>query len=222
MTIRPADGPVRAVVLILHGGQVTSLAPTRPSQLSAVRMIPFAAALERAGERIDVWTLRYRHRGWNGAQASPVADARWALDEVRRRHGSVPIALVGHSMGGRTALRVADDPDVRGVVALAPWLPSGEPVEAIRGRRLLIAHGTRDCWTDLGGSLAYARRAESLAAEVRHVSIRGVGHPMLRRMSLWHGLTTLHTIETLADRTADDAATNAPEKTRTERAQLLI
>jgi dienelactone hydrolase len=185
-------------------------------------MIPFASALERAGSGLEVWTLRYRYRGWNGAQASPVADARWALDEVRRRHGSLPIALVGHSMGGRTALRVADDPDVRGVVALAPWLPPDEPVEAIRDRRLLIAHGTRDRWTDPRGSLAYARRAEPLATEVRHVQIRGVGHPMLRRMSLWHGLTTFHTLETLSDRTAAGSRTNVPEKTRTERAQLLI
>ena len=40
----------------------------------------------------------------------------------------MPVVVLGHSMGGRTACRVADHDLVRGVVALAPWLPPGESV----------------------------------------------------------------------------------------------
>ncbi len=93
--------------------------------------VPFARALHRelGPQGVAVWSVRYRYRGWNGSAASPVADARAALDGVRRTHGQVPVVLLGHSMGARTALRVADDPLVRGVTALAPWLPDGEPVD---------------------------------------------------------------------------------------------
>jgi pimeloyl-ACP methyl ester carboxylesterase len=188
------------VVLVLYGGRVKGTAPSRPWHLSALRMRPFAADLHRAGRGagITVATLRYRYRGWNGADASPLDDARWALDEVRRRFGHVPVVLVGHSMGGRAVLRVADDPSVRALVALAPWLPPGEPVADLRGRSLLILHGARDRTTDPAASLAYAEQAQSVT-EVRRVLIRGSGHAMLRRAALWHGLTTYFCLGALAD-----------------------
>src|SRR3954453_4781451 len=142
----PAAGATAAVVLVLPGGRADSFEPTSTRHLSAVRMRPFARSLSRRGRRrgLVVWLVRYRYRGWNGEEMSPVPDARWALQEVRRRHGDVPVVLVGHSMGGRTAMRVADDPSVRAVVALAPWLPDGEPVEHLAGRSVLIVHGTLD------------------------------------------------------------------------------
>ena len=118
------------------------------------------SAIRRAG--VPAYRLRYRFRGWNadGATPDPVSDARWALDEIRRRHGDdVPIVLVGHSMGGRTALWVAGDAQVAGVVALAPWCEAGDPVDQLAGRDVLIAHGTRDRITSPSGSLGYARRA---------------------------------------------------------------
>ena len=112
----PATAATSAVVIVLPGGKADSFAPTAPRQLARLRMLPFARQLSRRGRRygVQVWMLRYRYRGWNGAENSPVQDARWALDEVRRRHGDVPVVLVGHSMGGRTALRVAADPAVVG------------------------------------------------------------------------------------------------------------
>lgn len=224
LTVRPAIGPTRAVVLVLHGGKANSSVPTRPSQLSVLRMLPLASALQRAGAEsgVAVWLLRNRVRGWNGRDLSPVADARWALDQIRDEHGDLPVSLVGHSMGGRAALRVAGDPSVRGVVALAPWLPPDEPVEPVTGRRVVILHGTRDRWTDPDGSLEYARRAESVAAELRIVLIRGVGHPMLRRVSLWHALTSLFALEAVTDRTVAAAASNVWRTARAARAPLVI
>ncbi len=212
VSVRPASGPgtgadrTSAVVVVLYGGKPRSLAPSRPSHLSAVRMVPFARSIHAAGaeQGVAVWTLRYRYRGWNEPVESPVADARWALDEVRRRHGDVPVVLVGHSMGGRTALRVAGDRSVRGLVALAPWLPPDEPVEQLRARSVLIMHGSRDRWTDPRASLDLARRAASVTA-VRRVEVTGVGHPMLRRASVWHDLTTQFALSHL-DRTDQSTA----------------
>ncbi len=199
LTVRAADRETRSVVLILYGGRVRGTAPSRSWQLPALRLRPFAADVHRAGSGagITVATLRYRYQGWNGAEASPLPDARWALDEVRRRFGDVPVVLVGHSMGGRAALRVANDPSVAAVVALAPWLPPHEPVADLTGRSLLILHGSRDRTTDPAASLAYAEQAQSVTA-VRRVLIRGSGHGMLRRAALWHGLTTYFCLGVLA------------------------
>src|SRR3954451_3412657 len=120
------------------------------------------AALQRAvtpaahAAGLSTWLLRYAVRGWNGG--APVADARWALDEVRRELGDVPVVLLGHSMGGRTAVHVADDPSVVGVVALAPWLPAGEGIAALSGTPLVAAHGRRDHLTSARATRAYVER----------------------------------------------------------------
>ena len=112
---------------------------------------------------------------------SPVQDARWALAHIRREHPGLPVYLLGHSMGGLTALCVADDPQVEAVVALAPWLTPRTPVQRVAGRRVLIVHGTEDRWTSPANSLAYARRAEAVAESVDYVSLQGAGHFMFRR-----------------------------------------
>ncbi|MFJ9944364.1 alpha/beta hydrolase [Streptomyces erythrochromogenes] len=125
---RPAQGAT-AAVLLLHGGRADALSPPPRLNLPALRMRPFAAAVTRATAHDDVFVahVRYRYRGWNGHHAHPVADVRRALDELRAAAGPIPVVLVGHSMGGRAALRAAEDPQVEGVVALAPWCPPGHP-----------------------------------------------------------------------------------------------
>src|SRR4051794_2983047 len=155
-------------------------------------MRPFARALHRAGRRdgLSVLTLHYRYRGWNGEEMSPVADAQWALAEVRARYGAVPVVLVGHSMGGRTVLRVAGDESVRGVAALAPWLFDTEPVDQLSGRDVLIVHGSRDRVTSPRASQRYADRARATAARVDYVPLRGESHAMLLRARTWHRLAT--------------------------------
>jgi pimeloyl-ACP methyl ester carboxylesterase len=145
---------------------------------------------------VAVWLLRYRYRGWNGPEMSPVRDARWALAEVRSRHGDVPVVLVGHSMGGRTALRVAGDPAVKGVAALAPWLLDTEPVDQLAARRVLVAHGDRDRVTSPAASRRYAERAARVTG-VRHVTVRGDAHAMLLRWPTWHRLTTRFVLDVL-------------------------
>ena len=207
MRVLEPAGTARAVALVLHGGRVSSREPVHARDLSVARMIPFARALHGSGAPygLEVWRVRNRVRGWNGADESPVGDARWALDRIADRHPGVPVVLVGHSMGGRTALRVAGHPSVRAVVALAPWVPDGEPVDGLRGRQLTILHGTADRLTDPRGSRELARRAAGIAASVRHVELRGAGHSMLSRPALWHGLTSLFALSALSDAAGQDA-----------------
>jgi pimeloyl-ACP methyl ester carboxylesterase len=190
---------VRAVALVLHGGQEASKAPAHRFRPAYLRMLPFARDLRRAGRAggLAVWQLRYRYRGWNAPDLDPVADARWALGEVRRAHPGVPVVLVGHSMGGRVALHVAADPAVTAVCALAPWTPERDCVEQLTGRTVLIAHGDRDTTTDPALSYAYAVRAKETTAAVCRFEVRDEGHAMLRRAREWRLLVRRFTLGVL-------------------------
>jgi dienelactone hydrolase len=181
---------VRGVVVVAHGGRVVGTAPTTAVQPAVLRMIPVAAAIRRAfpGGGVVVSRPRFRVQGWNGDQASPVADLGEHLDELRAQFGPVPVVLVGHSMGGRAALRAAGHSAVVAVAGLAPWLPPGEPVDQLAGRSILLAHGTADIVTSAAETWAYADRARALT-KVTEVEIRGGDHPMIRRAAQWHALT---------------------------------
>lgn len=230
--VRPPIGPTRAVILFCYGGKAKSHQRSRTWHLSALRLLPFARAAHRTGESagVAVGMLRYRYRGWNGAEQSPVADARWALAEIRHRYGGVPVVLVGHSLGGRTVLHAADDHAVVGVVGLAPWCEPNESVAAVRGRRVYILHGTRDRWTDPAASLDFARRAQPIASVVRWLEVRGVGHFMLRRVSVWQGLTTGFALGMLLDhlpagsldQSVADAATNTGYRDGDDALRLVV
>lgn len=186
------DTPVRAVVLVLHGGRERGHDRVRRRQLSYLRMVPFARALRARGVRhgLAVWLLRYRLRGWNAPDLDPVRDAEWALAEIGRAHPGVPVVLVGHSMGGRVAFRVAGHPSVVAVCGLAPWLPPGEPVSQLAGRSVLIAHGDRERMIDPRLSYLYSVRAKAVTDRVARFAVRGDGHAMLRRAGDWTRLVT--------------------------------
>ena len=133
--------------------------------------------------------LRFRVRGWNGAEMSPVADATWALDQLARAvPGPCRSALLGHSMGGRTALRVGGHSAVTAVAGLAPWLPPSEPSAQLAGRSVLLAHGTADRMTDPAATAGFAAR---LRAEGTPVAVRR-GSP--ERGTPWSGGRTAGTV----------------------------
>jgi alpha-beta hydrolase superfamily lysophospholipase len=178
----------QVAVLVLHGGREHGTDPVPALALAYLRMVPFARDLARASSSLAVFQLRYRVRGWNPPALDPVQDARWALEEIRRRFPGVPVVLLGHSMGGRVAFRVADDPAVTAVCALAPWCPPSDPVNQLAGRDVLIAHGKDDRTTNPRESRDYARRAEQVAARVTLRWVEGEGHALLRKPKVWRDL----------------------------------
>ena len=179
----------RGIVLVAHGGREVSTEPVTAMQPAVLRIIPLARAIRRAvqGDGIEVRRPLFTVRGWNGVQASPVPDLARALDDIRAQFETVPVVLAGHSMGARAALRVAGHPAVIAVAGLAPWLPAGEPVDQLAGRRVLLAHGSADTVTSPGDTWAYADRARAVC-DPAVIEVRGGDHPMLRRARLWHAI----------------------------------
>jgi len=183
------EPPPKGVVLVAHGGQASSTEPTFALQPAVLRMIPVAAAIRQAvrGSGALVRRPRFRVRGWNGAKACPVGDLNDVLDALATEFGSVPVMLIGHSMGARAAVRAAGHPAVSAVAGLAPWLPPGEPVAQLAGRRVLLAHGTADSITSPAETWAFVEQARAVT-KVTAVEVRDGDHPMLRRARLWHAI----------------------------------
>jgi hypothetical protein len=184
-----AEAGIRGAVVVAHGGKAVSTEPTSPRELAVLRMVPLANAIRRAlhGYGVAVCLPRFELKGWNGELASPVADLGRVLDEIGLRYGAIPVVLIGHSMGARAAFRVAGHPAVTAVAGLAPWLPPGEPVDQLAGRRVLLAHGTADRVTPPAQTWAYAERARSVT-DVAVIEVRSGEHTMLWRAPLWHRL----------------------------------
>jgi len=195
-----ADGGApRAVVLMLHGGQDSSATPVDDRSLSRKRSLAMQRAIapDFAESGLSTWLLTYRLRGWNGG-GGPIADARWSLEEVRRAFGDVPVCLLGHSMGARTSIHVADDPSVVGVVGLAPWWPADEAVGALRGKHLVGAHGRRDKITSYRQSARFVDRARRVAASAELRDMGPVGHYLLRRAGAWNDVALTASLSMLA------------------------
>ncbi|WP_317621172.1 alpha/beta fold hydrolase [Streptomyces sp. CBMA123] len=188
--VRPATP--RAAVLVLHGGEEHNLTRPRRLNLPLLRMHGFLRALTRetAADAIAIGTVRYRHRGWNGARADAARDALAALDDLTETLGPVPTVLVGHSMGGRAALRAAGHPTVTGLVALAPWCPAEDPCDQLADRDVLLLHGDRDTVTAPADTRAFAARSRAAGARVCGYTVAGSGHAMLQRIPDWHRATT--------------------------------
>lgn len=185
----PEPRPGNAVILMLHGGKPHSARSVDWRSTSWRRMHRLQRAITPGANAagVSTWLLRYRERGWNDLAApSPIPDARWALDQVRECLGDVPVVLLGHSMGARTAVHVADDPAVVGVVALAPWFSTTDPVLPLTGKALYAAHGTSDRITSPKETAAFVRRASSVTSVSELKNMGQVGHYMLRNVAAWN------------------------------------
>ena len=198
LTTYDAPGRARAMILVLHGGKPRSQQAIDGRSLSWRRALwlqrDIAARAHESG--VGVWSVRYRERGWNGG-VDRTADARWALDEVRAAHGDVPVVLLGHSMGARVAVHVADDPSVRGVVGLAPWWSAQDPVHTLAGRTLRAAHGRRDRITSFGETVRFVERARAVADSAELRDMGPLGHYMISGADRWHDVAAESVLEVL-------------------------
>jgi pimeloyl-ACP methyl ester carboxylesterase len=200
------SGAVRGAALILPGGAVRSRGRYWAFVDIALRTLARQLADRGEPDGLAVYLLRYRCRGWNGDRADTAVDTRWALEELTRAHGAVPVALVGNSLGGRAAFRVAGEPQIASVVGIAPWLPDGDPVEQLAGRKVLIMHGDRDRGTaGAEKSFAYASRARSVVPDAARFEVVGDNHYLIRRSADCWALTTNFVLGTIGTGRLDPA-----------------
>lgn len=196
----PAD-EVRAAVLLLPGGSIRSSRP--PLRLAEWALSLPRRMLEKADPEVATYLLHYRFRGWYAGQESgaTAVDARWALDEIGRRHPNARVVLVGNSLGGRAAVAVADHPAVTAVVGLAPWLPSETGVHTLTGRSLFVVHGSADrSEAPAAWSLAFAERARAAGIVTARFVVPGDGHFLLRRRADWAAAITAVALSTVGGR----------------------
>lgn len=178
----------KLAVLVLPGGTDFSYKPFSRTQSSAMRMYPFSLSIQaRFGTAVRVHQATYRVYGWNGGQASPMPYARASLDRLKRRYPDTPVALIGHSMGGRIVAQLGADEQVSDILALAPWWQFADWRQIHDGARVLAIHGESD-------TLTRPRRTEKGIEELRargldaeFVSVPHGGHAMLDHVGLWHG-----------------------------------
>jgi predicted alpha/beta-hydrolase family hydrolase len=201
---------VRGAALILPGGAARSRG--RYWSFVDFGLRDLARRLVDRGEPdgLAVYLLRYRYRGWNGNRADTAVDTLWALGELERAHGGVPVALIGNSLGGRAAFWVAGEPHVASIAGIAPWLPNGDPVEQLAGRKVLIVHGSRDrSGASAERSLEYASRARSVVPDLARFEVVGDNHFLIRRAVDCWTVTTDFVVGTIGSGPLDPAISAA-------------
>ncbi len=180
--VRRSGPPIPAgAVVLVNGGQGSEVAGTWSVTLEWLvrRLAPHFPTLA-FGE------VRYRVKSWKRLDWC-VDDALAAIDALTAQR----VLLVGFSMGGAVSARAAADERVEAVVGLAPWLPDRLPLDALRGRRLRVIHGSLDRWLPgiPGVSPASSRRgfdrARALGVEGEYTVIPGAVHGIALRA--WSG-----------------------------------
>jgi pimeloyl-ACP methyl ester carboxylesterase len=131
---------------------------------------------------LSVWLLRHSKRGWDeddSGHPQPVVEAWAALDDIQRSL-NLPVVLVGHSMGGRTAVLVADHQTVVGVVALSPWVDLDVSVAPLSGKQFAATSGdpdfsfSTDGGTPIEKTREFTRRASAVTSSKPELKPLGI------------------------------------------------
>ncbi|MEO9330296.1 alpha/beta hydrolase [Gordonia aurantiaca] len=174
------------IVLVLPGGTDHSRRPFSATQGSALRMYPFTWSLQlRYGRSVRVHQVRYEVYGWNGDDASPMAPARAALEDLCDRHPGAPVVVIGHSMGGRVAAQLAADRRVIGVLALAPWWQFADWRHIHPGARVVAVHGDADERTFAKRTRKGIEELRANGVDAEFVTVPDGRHAMLDHVLLW-------------------------------------
>lgn len=129
--------------------------------------------------------VRYRVKSWKQFE-SCVEDARAAIGES----GAERVLLLGFSMGGAVSIAAADEPQVEGVIGLAPWIPDRLDLRPLVGKSLVVLHGALDRWLPgiPGVSPESSRRgferARALGVQGSYTVIPGAVHGLALRAPL--------------------------------------
>lgn len=174
----------RGVVLMLHGGQVDDVEPLRRFDPSPFVVRMMTNNLRKRSPDLAFVRLLNAVGGWNEPTRSPVADAQWALMRLQQIYPGLPIALVGHSMGGRTAFELADADGVRAVVGLAPWLADAFDEKRFLGVPTMVVHGRADTVTSEEASADLIRRIRLAGGWAIYLSVPG-WHSLAWRAWVW-------------------------------------
>ena len=171
-----------AAVVCMNGGQAREVEGTWSASLEWL-----VSRLSPSFPELLFAEVRYRIKSWKKLDWC-IEDAHAALEAV----GAKRTLLVGFSMGGAVASRVASEPSVETVVGLAPWFPDRLPLDAFVGRRLRVLHGSLDRWLPgiPGVSTASSRRgfdrARALGVEGEYTIIPGALHGLALRAHWGH------------------------------------
>ena len=140
----------------------------------------------RSRQAVDGRSASWRRSDWMARTIAAKAEA-----------ADTAVVLLGHSMGARVAVHVADDPSVVGVVGLAPWWSSDDPIDTLPGRALVAAHGRRDRITSFAETTRYVERAKGIATAVELVDMGPLGHYMLTNVDAWNTAASTSALQLL-------------------------
>ncbi len=180
-----STGNGRQAVVCMNGGRAAAVPGTWSATIEWL-----VSRLAPRFPELRFVEVRYRVKSWRRLDDC-IADARAAIAEAGPQ-----TLLLGFSMGGAVSIACAGEPEVAGVLGLAPWIPDRLSVEPLRGKRLRVLHGSLDRALPgvPGVSPELARRgferARALGADGELTVIRGAVHGVALRAP-WGALVPL-------------------------------
>jgi pimeloyl-ACP methyl ester carboxylesterase len=171
----PSDA--NAAVVCLNGGQRREVEGTWSATLEWL-----VRRLAPEFPRLAFGEVKYRIKSWRRLDAC-VDDARAALEALHAPR----TLLLGFSMGGAVAILAAGESSVETVLGLAPWIPDRLELDALRGRRFRVLHGTLDQalpgipGVSAAGSQRGFERARALGVDGEYTLVRGGLHGVALR-----------------------------------------